>query len=163
MPLDHLGEPVAEVHQPGDDPVIEGRQAEFVAEHAIGQVGHLVGDDDRRAGAGHADHLPQGPFGIVEVVECADAQHGVELAVVKRQRLGLALDQPDRGAGRRFAARLELGPGDVDAHDPPVGRQPGEIDAVAHGHVEQIQARLLRQMLEHLVTGARARRHCTPR
>ena len=30
-------------------------------------------------------------------------------------------------------------------------RHPGQVDAVTHGHVEQPQTRLLRQVLEHLV------------
>ena len=48
------------------------------------------------AGPGHADHLAERALGVVEVVEGADAQDGVELAVVERQVLGLAQDQADR-------------------------------------------------------------------
>ena len=126
---------------------------QFVAEHAVGQVGHLVGDDDGSAGRATRTISRKRSLGIVEVVEGADAEDGVELLARERQLLGLALGQPDRSAGRPAAAGLELRARDVHAHDAPVGRQPVEIDAVADRHVEQVQARPAREVPEHLVAG----------
>ena len=50
MTLDHVGERITQVHQVRDDPAVEAGNPQFVAEHAIGQVGQFVGDDDGRAG-----------------------------------------------------------------------------------------------------------------
>ena len=156
MTFDHVGERIAEVHHARDDPAIEARESQFVAEHAVGQVGHFVGDDDGGAGPSHPDHLPQGSLGIVEVVERADAQDGVESAALERKLLGFALRQPDVAAGRAAAAGFELRSRDVHPHDPPVGRQPVEIDAVADRHVQQVQSRRVGQVLQHLVAGRRS-------
>ena len=109
MAFDHVGERITEVHQVRDDPAVEAGNPQFVAEHAVGQVGHLVGDDDRRARASDPDHLAQGAFGIVEVVEGADAQDGVELAALERQLFGLALGQPDRAGRPRGGGRPRAG------------------------------------------------------
>ena len=46
----HVGEGIAQVHQVRDDPAVEAGNSQFVAEHAIRQVGQFVGDDDGRAG-----------------------------------------------------------------------------------------------------------------
>ena len=102
-------------------------------------------------------------FGVVEVVEGADAQDGVELAALERKILGFALGQPDRAAGRAATAGVELGAGDVDADDLPVAGQPVEIDSVADSDVEQGGDRASWE------DGARpdcvrgARRHCRAR
>ena len=79
---------------------------------------------------------------------------GVETLTLERQLFRFALSQPYRSAGRAAAAGLELGARDVNADDSPVGRQPVEIDAVADGHVEQVQARRAGEVPEHLVAGA---------
>ena len=108
MAFHHVGERITEVHQLRDDPAIEARNSQFVAEHAIGQVGQFVGDDDGRTWASDPDHLTQGAFGIVEIVEGADAQDGIERATLERQLFGLALCQPDRPAGGAATAGVEL-------------------------------------------------------
>ena len=46
----HIGEGITQVHQVRDDPAVDAGNSQFVAEHAISQVGQLVGDDDGRAG-----------------------------------------------------------------------------------------------------------------
>jgi hypothetical protein len=151
MPLDHVGQAITQMHEARDDPAVDRRHPQFVAKHSAGQVGHLVGDDNRRARSGHTGHLAKCAFGIIEVIESADAQHGVELSVAKRQRFGLALDQSAGSLACANPAGLELRPGDVDAHDAPVVRHPGKIDAVSHSHVEQPQSRFLRQVPEYPV------------
>ena len=50
MTFHHVGEGITQVHQVRDDPAVEAGKSQFVAEHAVGQVGQFVGDDDRRAG-----------------------------------------------------------------------------------------------------------------
>ena len=78
----------------------------------VGQIGHLVGDDDRAPRLHGADHLAQGAFGVVEVVEGADAQG----AIIAQQRAGkerlgtqryLHYSMPSLGSPRAQRAQQE--------------------------------------------------------
>ena len=78
----------------GNDPAVEPRQADLAAQNIRSvRLGISSEIDDRPPGSNHAGHLAERTLGVVEVVEAADAQHGVEPAVAERQVLGLAEDQ----------------------------------------------------------------------
>ena len=142
------------MHQVGDNPSVHVGNSQFVPEHAIRQVGQLVGDDDGRARASDSDHFAQGAFGVVKVVEGADAQDGVELTALEGEILGFALGQPDGTAGRAATAGLELGAGDVNAHDLPVAGQPVEIDSIADSDVEKVKTGRRGKMAQHPIASA---------
>ena len=118
--------------------------------------------NDGSARASHANHFPQRPLGIIEVVKGSDRENRIETVTIERQIFRLSLREPDGSAGSAAAAGLELGTRDVHPHDAPVGGQPIEIDAVTDGHIEQVERRGGRQMPQHLVAHG-ARRRCKAR
>src|SRR4051794_30574268 len=68
----------------GHEPAIDPGKSDFVEPQPVRHVWQLVGDDDRPAGLDHAYHLAERGFRVVEVVEAADAQDGIELPVAER-------------------------------------------------------------------------------
>jgi hypothetical protein len=86
--LDQTGEVVAHIHRPGRNPVVQSGQAQPMAEGE--EVKHFVSDHNRGAGFRHPGHLTKRGLGVVEMVEAAVAQDGVELPVTARQVLGFA-------------------------------------------------------------------------
>ena len=117
----------------------------------VEEVRHFVGDDHGGAGLGDPRHLAQRRLGVVEMVEPAVAQHGVERPVAKGHVLGLAENELEVAAGVLALAGGELGRGHVDADDRPVLGKPARVDAVAYGDVEQANAGRLRQMSQNHV------------
>src|SRR5262249_24114654 len=145
---DEVGKGVSEVHQARNDPSVDARQADLVAEHAVRQVGKFVGNDDGSAWFRHTRHLAQRSFGIVEVIEPTDTQYGIELTVVKRQDLSLSKNETNVPIHVTAPAGRELGERDVDTEDRPVFREPRRVDPVTDGHVEQPRAALAGEVAE---------------
>src|SRR5579863_3294397 len=141
--LDHIGEGVAHSHHSCRDKAVEPGQAQPVAD--VEEVGRLVGDHNRRAGLRNPGHFAKRFLGVVEVVEAAVAQNGVELPVAKWHVLGFAQDELKIAPGVAPLAGRQLGGGKVDSHDRPVSGQPARVDPVADGDVKQANAGGCRQ------------------
>ncbi len=93
---------------------------------------------------------------IAEIVEAADGPACVEGVVVERKVLALGPGEPAGHFGMTIAAELELGAGDVDAVDGPVGRQEREVLAGADADFEPARGGSFQgvKMLENLHAGA---------
>ena len=112
----------------------------------VKEVRQLVGDDHGGAGPRDPGHLAKRHLGVVEMVEPAVAQHGVELPVTEGHVLSFAENEPEIAAGVTALAGGELVRGDVEADDRPVLGEPARVDAVAYGDVEQAEAGRPRQV-----------------
>ena len=82
---------------------------------------------------------------IVVIVEAADRPGGVERGVFERQVFGLGPGQAPGHLGMTIAAELELGAGNVDSVDGPVGWQEREVFSRSDADFEPARGGLLQR------------------